>query len=248
MMAVVAISTPMYVFFGWFSDKVSRKPVMLVKTTLMLAAYFPNFHLLARTLNPALVDHRRAPAATSSPTRRCSLQFDPVGKAQFASSCTTSPKLLANARVSYVNEPGPAGQPAMVRVGLATISSLDARGLPKDVAKQIKTSVETKIKEGLVRAGYPTKADPKRMNLPGAFAVMAIFAIAATCLFGPIAAFLVELFPTRIRYTALKPALPSAPARSAGSSPLPPSPSSPPPSATSTPASGTPSASPSSPW
>jgi hypothetical protein len=91
----------------------------------------------------------------------------------------------------------------MVRVGLATIPSLDARGLPKDVAKAIKTSVEMKIKEGLARAGYPAKADPKRMNLAGAFGIMMIFVIAATALFGPIAAFLVELFPTKIRYTAL---------------------------------------------
>jgi MFS family permease len=204
MMAVVAVSAPFYVFFGWLSDKVGRKPVMLFGMTLMLAAYFPGFHMLAQTLNPALAEAQaRNPATVIADPADCSVQFDPVGKASFTSSCDIAKSALANAGVSYINEAAAPGQPAMVRVGMATIPSLDARGLPKDVAKAVKTSVEGKIKESLVRAGYPAKADPKRLNLPGAFGVMLIFVIAATALFGPIAAFLVELFPTRIRYTAL---------------------------------------------
>ena len=204
MMAVVAVSAPFYVFFGWFSDKVGRKPVMLFGMTLMLIAYFPGFHMLAGALNPALAEAQaRSPATVIADPADCSLQFDPVGKASFTSSCDIAKSALANAGVSYINEAAAPGQPAMVRVGMATIPSLDARSLPKDVAKAVKTSVEGKIKEGLVRAGYPAKADPKRLNLPGAFGVMLVFVIASTALFGPIAAFLVELFPTRIRYTAL---------------------------------------------
>jgi MFS family permease len=204
MMVVVAVSAPFYVFFGWLSDRWGRKPVMLFGMTLMLAAYFPGFHLLTQTLNPALAEATAAsPATVIADPADCALQFDPVGKAAFTSSCDIAKSALANAGVSYVNQPGQPGQLAMVRVGMATIPSLDARGLPKDVAKAIKTSVETKIKEGLARANYPAKADPKRMNLAGAFGVMLIFVIAATALFGPIAAFLVELFPTKIRYTAL---------------------------------------------
>jgi MFS family permease len=204
MMAVVAVSAPFYVFFGWLSDKVGRKPVMLFGMTLMLAAYFPGFHMLAQTLNPALAEAQaRNPATVIADPADCSVQFDPVGKASFTSSCDIAKSALANAGVSYINEAAAPGQPAMVRVGMATIPSLDARGLPKDVAKAVKASVEGKIKEGLVRAGYPAKADPRRLNLPAAFAVMLVFVIAATALFGPIAAFLVELFPTRIRYTAL---------------------------------------------
>ena len=204
MMAVVALSAPLYVLFGWLSDKVGRKPVRLFGMTLMLAAYFPGFHMLARTLNPALAEAQaRSPATVIADPADCSVQFDPVGKAAFTSSCDIAKSVLANAGVSYVNQAAAPGELAMVRVGMATIPSLDARGLPKDVAKAIKASVEAKVKAGLARAGYPAKADPKRMNLPGAFAVMAVFAIAATGLFGPIAAFLVELFPTRIRYTAL---------------------------------------------
>ena len=204
MMAAVAVSAPLYVLFGWLSDKVGRKPVMLFGMTLMLIAYFPGFHLLGQMLNPALAQAQaQSPATVIADPADCSLQFDPVGKASFTSSCDIAKSALANAGVSYVNASGAAGQPALVRVGLATIPSLDARGLPKDVAKAVKTSVETKIKEGLARSGYPAKADPKAMNLPGAFGVLMIFVIAATALFGPIASCLVELFPTRIRYTAM---------------------------------------------
>ncbi|HEX4712344.1 MFS transporter [Phenylobacterium sp.] len=204
MMAATAVSAVGYVVFGWLSDKVGRKPVMLFGMTLMLAAYFPGFHMLAQTLNPALAEATaRSPATVIADPADCALQFDPVGKAAFTSSCDIAKSALANAGVSYINQAGAPGQPAMVRVGMATIPSLDARGLPKDVAKAVKASVEGKIKEGLARAGYPAKADPRRMNLPGAFAVMLVFVVAATALFGPIAACLVELFPTRIRYTAM---------------------------------------------
>jgi hypothetical protein len=170
----------------------------------MLAAYFPGFHMLAQTLNPALAEAtERNPATVIADPADCSVQFDPVGKASFTSSCDIAKSALANAGVSYRNEAGPAGSPAMVRVGMATVPSMSAQGLPKDVAKAVKTSVEGKIKDGLHRAGYPAKADPARMNLLGAFGVLLIFVIAATALFGPIAACLVELFPTRIRYTAM---------------------------------------------
>src|SRR5258708_6757147 len=171
---------------------------------LMLSLYFPGFHMLGATLNRALAEaERAAPVTVIADPADCSLQFDPIGKASFTSSCDIAKSVLANTGVSYVNQPGPPGQPAMVRVGLATIPSLDARGAPKDVAKAIKASVETQIKAGLARSGYPAKADPKRMNLPGALGVLLAFVIAATAVYGPIAACLVELFPTRIRYTAM---------------------------------------------
>jgi len=204
MMAATAVSAVGYVLFGWLSDKIGRKPVMLFGMCLMLAAYFPGFHMLAQTLNPALAEAaERNPATVIADPADCSVQFDPVGKASFTSSCDIAKSALANAGVSYVNEAGPVGSPAMVRVGMATITSMSAKGLPKDVAKSVKASVEVKIKDGLRQAGYPAKADPARMNLAGAFGVLLVFVIAATALFGPIAACLVELFPTRIRYTAM---------------------------------------------
>lgn len=204
MLSATAISAVLYVFFGWLSDRVGRKPVMLFGMTLMLAAYFPGFHLLSKTVNPALAEaEATTPVVVIADPADCSLQFDPVGKASFASSCDIAKNALANAGVSYRNEAGPAGQPAMVRVGMATIVSADARGLAPEATKAVRASVEGRIRQALARAGYPEKADPARLNFWGALGVMAVFVIAATALYGPMAACLVELFPTRIRYTAL---------------------------------------------
>jgi MFS family permease len=204
MMAAAAVSSIGYVLFGWLSDKVGRKPVMLFGMSLMLVAYFPGFHGLARTLNPALAEAQAAtPVRVIADPADCSLQFDPVGKASFTSSCDIAKSALANAGVSYQNVVAPPGSPAQVRVGLITIPSADARGLPNDVAKAVKATIEGKIRQALVHGGYPAKADPARMNLIGAFGVLMVFVIAATALYGPIAACLVELFPTRIRYTGM---------------------------------------------
>ena len=204
MLSATAASAVLYVVFGWLSDRIGRKTVMLFGMTLMLAAYFPGFQMLSRTLNPAMVEATAAtPVTVIADPADCSLQFDPVGKASFLSSCDIAKSTLANAGVSYHSEPGVPGRPALVRVGSQTIPSTAATGLSPDVAKAVKTSVETRIKTALAQAGYPTKADPERMNLPGAFGVLLIFVVAATALYGPIAACLVELFPTRVRYTAL---------------------------------------------
>jgi len=204
MIGATAVSAVGYVGFGWLSDKVGRKPVMLFGMTLMLFAYFPAFHGLARTLNPALAEAQaQTPVTVIADPADCSLQFDPVGKASFASSCDIAKSTLANAGVSYRNLAAPPGTTAQVRIGLITVTSADARGLSKDVAKQVKASVEGKIKKALTHGGYPAKADPARMNLPAAFAVLMVFVLAATALYGPIAACLVELFPTRIRYTGM---------------------------------------------
>lgn len=204
MLSVTAVSAVGYVVFGWLSDKVGRKAVMLFGMTLMLVAYFPGFHMLSKTLNPALAEaEARTPIVVVADPNDCSLQFDPVGKAAFLSSCDIAKSALAGAGVSYSNEVGAAGAPAMVRIGSTNVQSASAVGLKGDAAKAAKTRIETQIKAALVAAGYPTTAAPARMNLPGAFGVLLVFVIAATALYGPIAACLVELFPTRIRYTAM---------------------------------------------
>ena len=204
MLAVTAASAVLYVVFGWLSDRLGRKTVMLFGMTLMLVAYFPGFHMLSKTLNPALAEaQEKTPVVVIADPADCALQFDPVGKASFLSSCDIAKSTLANAGVSYRNEPGVAGQPALVRIGAWTIPSTDARGLEPKVAKAVKTSVEARLKTALAQAGYPAKADPARMNLWGAFGVLLVFITAAAALYGPIAACLVELFPTRVRYTAL---------------------------------------------
>lgn len=204
MLSATAVSAIGYVYFGWLSDKIGRKPVMLLGMVLMLAAYFPGFHLLTKTLNPALAEAvARTPVVVVADPSDCSLQFDPVGKRAFVSSCDIAKSVLANAGVSYANEVGAAGAPASVRVGSIHVKSASAAGLTADAAKAVKAAVETDIKAALAAAGYPAKADPERMNLLGAFGVLLVFVVAATALYGPIAACLVELFPTRIRYTAM---------------------------------------------
>lgn len=204
LLTMTAVSAVLYVVFGWLSDRLGRKPVMMFGMILMLAAYFPGFHMLTQTLNPALAEaEARTPVVVIADPADCSLQFDPVGKASFLSACDIAKSTLANAGVSYRNEVGVPGQAALIRVGEWTIPSTSAVGLSAPVAKAVKTSVETRIKAALAQAGYPTKADPKRMNILGALGVMLVFVVAATALYGPIAAGLVELFPTHIRYTAM---------------------------------------------
>ena len=204
MMTATAISAVFYVVFGWLSDRIGRKPVMLGGMTLALLFYFPGFHLLERAANPALAEaSAKSPVVVVADPKDCSLQFDPVGKTAFVSSCDIIKSALANAGVSYANQKAPAGSVAVMKIGGAEIVSRSAKGLPKAEVKAVKTGVETRIKAALAEAGYPAKADPARMNKPLMLGVLFVFVIGATALFGPLAACLVELFPTRVRYTAL---------------------------------------------
>jgi len=204
MMTATAVSAIFYVVFGALSDRVGRKPVMLAGMTLALVFYFPGFHLMEKAANPALAEaSARAPVVVVADPADCALQFDPVGKATFVSSCDIVKSTLANAGVSYSNQQAPAGSPAVMKVGAVEIASPSATGLDKARTKAVKTATEAKIKAALSAAGYPAKADPARMNHLGMFGVLFVFVIAATALFGPLAASLVELFPTRVRYTAL---------------------------------------------
>jgi MFS family permease len=204
MVGAAAVSSIAYVVFGWLSDRIGRKPVMWAGMTLMLVAYFPGFHLLASTLNPALAEAvARTPVVVAAPPSDCSVQFDPIGHKSFLSACDIAKSALANAGVSYRNLATPGGSLAEVRVGQEVVQSVEARGLSPADAKAARTAVEGQIKAALAEAGYPAKADPARMNLAGAFGVLFVFVIAASALYGPMAAALVELFPTRIRYTAM---------------------------------------------
>ena len=204
MIAATATSAVTYVIFGTLSDRIGRKPVMLAGMILMLVAYFPGFHLLSSTLNPALAEAvERTPVVVVAPKSDCSNQFDPVGKASFLSACDIAKSSLANAGVSYSNKAAPGGSLAEVHIGDAVIQSVDARSLAPAEAKAAKAAIEGRVRAALTAAGYPAKADPERMNVLGAYGVLFVFVIAATALYGPMAAALVELFPTRIRYTAM---------------------------------------------
>ena len=204
LMIATAVSAVFYVVFGALSDRLGRKPVMLFGMTLMLVAYFPGFHLMTQFANPALAEAQaRTPVVILADPADCSLQFDPVGKKVFVSSCDIARSILANAGVSYDNQPSAAGAGAVIRVGQVEVKSTSAAGLSAAEVKAVRAGVEAEIKAALSAAGYPAKADPDRINMVGLMGVMLVFVIAATALFGPIAACLVELFPTRVRYTAM---------------------------------------------
>ena len=204
LMAVTAVSAPLYVLFAWISDRVGRKWVMWFGICLALVAFFPGFHALARLANPALeAAQTRTPVVVLADPARCSLQFDITGKARFATSCDIAKNLLANAGVSYANRAAPAGALAVIKVGDVVVPSIEGGALSAPALKAANAKVKVELTHVLAAAGYPASADPARVDLPGLFGVMMIFAVAATALFGPIATTLVELFPMRIRYTAM---------------------------------------------
>jgi len=203
-LALTVASALLYVLFGWLSDRIGRKPVMIGGMILFLIAVFPGFHALTRAANPALAEAQASSPVTvvADPTA-CAVQFDPVGKTAFTSSCDLAKSVLSNAGVNYANVAAPAGSVAVVRVGGREIASVEAAGLSGADLKAARTDVETRLKAALVSANYPTKADPARFNWWGVFGVLMIFMVAATAVYGPQAAALVELFPTRVRYTAM---------------------------------------------
>lgn len=204
MVAVSVISAPLYVLFGALSDRVGRKAVMVAGMALMAAAYFPGFHLLTQAANPALAAAaKRTPVTVVADPRDCSSQFDLLGKAVFLSSCDIAKSTLANAGVSYANEAAAPGARAVVRIGSTSVASRSAAGLSVAEQKLVKTGVVKAMSAALAEAGYPAHADPKQVDWPLLIGVMLVFATAATALYGPMAAGLVELFPTRIRYTAM---------------------------------------------
>ncbi len=202
MLVIVAISAPLYLFFGWLSDRIGRKPVMLAGMILVLITLFPGFHLITRFANPALSSATESAAVvvTADPAA-CSVQFDPVGKAQFTSSCDIAKTVLTNGGVPYSNVAAPAGTLASVNVGTVTVQSIEGGALAGDELKAARAKVEREIKQALTAAGYPDRAEAP--NMVGVFFVMMVFVVGACALYGPQPAALVEFFPIRTRYTAL---------------------------------------------
>lgn len=205
MLTITVISAFLYVFFGWLSDKVGRKPIMMFGMAVMFLAYFPGFQMLTEAANPRLAAAQvSSPAVVIADPADCSFQLDLTGGAnQFATSCDIAKGALANAGVSYTTEPGPAGAPAVITVGGQRIMAPTAVGKPLAEIRKTRSEFDKALRPVLRTAGYPDKANPAEINHALVIGVLTIFVIAATALYGPMAACLVELFPTRIRYTAL---------------------------------------------
>jgi Sugar (and other) transporter len=205
MMSVVLISAPFYWVFAALSDRIGRKPILLFGMLLMLAAYFPGFNLLTRVGNPDLAQaSARAPVVVLADPADCSFQLDLTGGARlFATSCDIAKGALASAGISYTTRNAAPGAIAEVRVGDAAVESVDATGRPMAEIRTARLEFDTRLRPALAAAGYPAAADPTKTNLPAVIGILLVFALAGTALYGPQAAALVELFPTRIRYTAL---------------------------------------------
>jgi MFS family permease len=206
MLAASLVAAVLYVFFGWLSDRVGRRPVMLFGMVLMLAAYFPGFHALAQFANPALAEAQaQNPVVVHAFPGDCALQLDLTGGAQaFTSSCDMAKSALANAGIAYTTEPAGPGAPAVIAIGsVARLEAPSLRGQPAADIRQAKKAFDATLKEALAAAGYPPAADMAAFDTRAVFAIIIVFMVAATALYGPLAACLVELFPARIRYTAL---------------------------------------------
>ena len=198
------IGTPFFIVFGALSDKIGRKPIILAGCLLAALTYFPVFGALTKAANPALAEAQaKNKVVVVADPNECSFQFNPTGTVKFTSSCDIAKQVLAGASVSYENAPAAAGTPAVIKIGETSITSYSSKGLPADEAKKKDAEFKKAVADALKAAGYPTKADPARIDKVMVTAILVYLVLLVTMVYGPIAAMLVEMFPTRIRYTSM---------------------------------------------
>jgi hypothetical protein len=200
----LAIATPFFVFFGWWSDKIGRKPIVMAGCLIAALTFFPIFKGLTHYGNPAIEQAQATnPVNVVADPATCSFQFDPIGKKVFLSSCDIAKAKLAKAGVPYDNTAAPAGSVATVKIGPNTVSAFEGATLDPVALKAAHEGFNKQMDDGLKAAGYPAKADPTQINIGMMLLLLTILVIYVTMVYGPIAAWLVELFPTRIRYTSM---------------------------------------------
>ncbi len=198
------VSIPLYTLFGWLSDRVGRKPVILMGIGLGTLAIIPAFHLIAGGANPALARAQEAaPVTLHADPATCSFQFDLLGKARYVTGCDIARNMLTKSGVAFTTVEEPAGSGAEVHVSETTIAIPELGALSAEAAKQASSETDASVRAALLEAGYPAKADSSAVNWISLALGFGVLLIAATALYGPLAATMVELFPTNIRYTAL---------------------------------------------
>jgi MFS family permease len=195
------LGTPFFVLFGWLSDKIGRKPIIMAGLLIASVTYFPLFKALTHYANPALeAAQLKSPIKVIADPADCSFQFNPTGTAKFTSSCDAAKAYLAGGGLNYDNVAAPAGTKAQVSFGDKVIDSFVGSA---PTAKEDGARFRKEMGEAVKAAGYPAKADPAQMNKPMIIVILTIMVIYVTMVYGPIAAMLVELFPTKIRYTSM---------------------------------------------
>ncbi len=198
------IGTPFFIIFGAWSDKIGRKPIIMAGCLLAVVTYFPVFGALTKAANPDLAAAQAANkvVVTANPAE-CSFQFNPTGTVKFTSSCDIAKQALAGRSVSYENAVAAPGATASVSVGATVIPGYTVKGATKEEAAAKKTEFDKALGDALKAAGYPAKADMAKFDKVTVVAILTYLVILVTMVYGPIAAMLVEMFPTRIRYTSM---------------------------------------------
>ncbi|HEX8300444.1 MFS transporter [Sphingomonas sp.] len=199
----LALGTPFFVFFGWLSDKIGRKPIILTGCALAAVSYFSLFGMLTEAANPKLAHALRdAPVQVMADPAECSFQFDPVGKNKFdSSSCDIAKTFLAKQGIGYKSVDAAVGNTATIQIGNTSFPAPNPRQGTSD-AKAV-ADYQAAVKAALASAGYPAKADPAQIDKPKVVGILFVLVLLVTMVYGPIAALLVEYFPSKIRYTSM---------------------------------------------
>ncbi|MCR4470467.1 MFS transporter [Burkholderia sp. SCN-KJ] len=201
MMIALLISVPIFVLAGALSDVIGRKPLIVGGCLIASLAFFPLFKALTFYVNPALARaQQHSPIMVSADPAECSFQFNPVGSAKFTTSCDVAKATLATLGLSYENRAAARGEPASIRIGSSLIQSYNGND-PQ--VRQAKTNFHASLGEALRRYGYPDKADGNAINYPMTILILVVLMLFVTMTYGPIAAVLVEMFPTQVRYTSM---------------------------------------------
>ncbi|MGH6871574.1 MAG: MFS transporter [Rhizomicrobium sp.] len=203
-LVVTLVGLPLYMLFAWLSDRIGRKPVMLAGLLMAAVGFIPMFQMLTAAVNPALASAAaRTPVIVSADPGGCAFEFDPIGKTKFLHACDIAKSTLTGMGVPYRNAAAAPGAPATVRIGSASMAAPDGTRLDATGLANARRAFETQLKSALAASGYPTSAFVDVHHVREAVLILLYFIVASALLYAPQAAALVELFPTRIRYTAL---------------------------------------------
>jgi MFS family permease len=196
---------PSFVFFGWLSDRIGRKPIMMTACVIAVFSYFPLYKALVTAANPAMAAAvESAPVQVVADADECSFQFDPIGRNSFdTTSCDIVKTYLARGGINYSNVDAPPGTIAAVQIGDEAFTAPNPALLKGEAKAAAVAAFQTDVQAALSRAGYPDSADPASVDKLKVIGILCIFGVLATMVYGPLAALLVELFPARIRYSSL---------------------------------------------
>ncbi|MGB3288905.1 MAG: MFS transporter [Burkholderiaceae bacterium] len=198
------LGTPFFVVFGALSDRIGRKPIIMAGCLIAALAYFPVFKGITHYANPALEKAQAtAPVTVIADPAACSFQFNPVGVSSFTSSCDILKAFMASNSVNYNNQAAPAGSIAKVRIGQDEFVSFEGQRLNKADFAARSAELNKSLTDAIRSHGYPSKADPSQINYIMVVLLLTFLVVLVTMVYGPIAAMLVEMFPTRIRYTSM---------------------------------------------